>query len=301
MINGHSSVIEANLIQDINWQQKLGGAESAGIKLHYAVDVLIRNNIVRRVFTTQTNDYSCHFGIWLDWANQGARVTGNLIYDVYGLNRNPQNWPLYLEANAGPVFVDNNIVIKHPENSCTDSYLKCLNCVFAHNLVFKGGIRHENDSERDFPWYEPHSFIFRGMSKDKGMPERNFNLNNIYMGDSYTNADKERKRNLFMPGDQQFTCTSTPDGAVISFVIDKDIELYPLISHETIGVFSPMNQGMTDRNGKPYDLDIDISGTTRAARVTAGPFAFLAKGKHQFVFSAGKAARTYISGKSKAN
>ncbi len=139
------------------------------------------------------------------------------------------------------------------------------------------------------------------MSKDKGMPERYFNMNNIYMGGSYTNADKDRERNLFLPGDQQFTCTTTSDGAVISFVVDDDPELCPLITYETIGVFSPMNQGMTDRNGKPYDLDIDISGTTRAARVTAGPFAFLAKGKHQFVFSAGKAALTYISGKSKAN
>jgi hypothetical protein len=294
MINGHSSVIEANLIQDINWQQKLGGAESAGIKLHYAVDVLIRNNIVRRVFTTHTNDYSCHFGIWLDWANQGARVTGNLIYDVYGLNKNPQNWPLYLEANSGPIVVDNNIVIKHPDNYCMDSYLKCLNCVFAHNLVFRGGIRHENDSERDFPWFEPHSFRFQSLSKDKGMPERYVNMNNIYMGGSYTNADKDREKNLFLSGDQQFTCTTTPDGAVISFVVDDDPEPCPFITYKTIGLFSPMNQGMTDRDGKPYDLDTDISGATRqAARVTAGPFASLAKGKHQFVFSAGHNASLF--------
>jgi hypothetical protein len=294
MINGHSSIIEANLIQDINWQQKLGGAESAGIKLHYAVDVLIRNNIVRRVFTTQTNDYSCHFGIWLDWANQGARVTGNLIYDVYGLNKNPQNWPLYLEANAGPIFVDNNIVIKYPDNSCTDSYLKCLNCVFAHNLVFRGGIRHENDSERDFPWFEPHTLRFRDSSKDKGMPERFINMNNIYMGGSHTNGDKERKKNLFLKGDQQFTCTSTPNGAVISFVVDDNPEPCPFITFKTIGLFAPMNQGMTDRDGMPYDLDSDISGITRqAARAIAGPFATLAKGKHQFVFTAGHNASLF--------
>jgi hypothetical protein len=132
------------------------------------------------------------------------------------------------------------------------------------------------------------------MSKDKGMPERNFNMNNIYMGGSYTNADKDREKNLFLSGDQQFTCTTTPDGAVISFVVDDDPEPCPFITYKTIGLFSPMNQGMTDRDGKPYDLDTDISGATRqAARVTAGPFASLAKGKHQFVFSAGHNASLF--------
>jgi hypothetical protein len=130
------------------------------------------------------------------------------------------------------------------------------------------------------------------------MTERYVNLNNIYMSGSYTNADKERKKNLFLPKDQQFTCTTTPDGAVISFVVDDNPEPCTFITFKTIGLFAPMNQGMTDRDGMPYDLDSDISGTTRqAARVTAGPFASLAKGKHHFVFSAGHTALSNITSK----
>lgn len=296
LINGHSSIIEGNLIQDINGQQKLGGAESAGIKLHWSIDALIKNNVIRRIFTTPAKDYSCHFGLWLDWANQGARVTGNLIYDVYGLGKNPQNWPLYLEANAGPVVVDNNIIIKHPDNTCTYSYLKCLNCVFAHNLVVKGGVKHENDSERNFPWYEPHSFRLGSLSKGKGMPERFVDLNNLYLGGSMTNGDNDRKQNIFISGEQGFTCASTPTGAVISLEIDDEPAASQLITQASIGIFTPMDQGMADRESKPYDLDSDINGIKRqASSLAAGPFATLAKGRHRFVITAGHAATSFIA------
>jgi hypothetical protein len=293
MINGHSSVIEGNLIQDINWQQKVGGAESAGIKLHWAVDVLIKNNVIRRIHTTPTKTYSCHFGLWLDWSAQGSRVTGNLIYDVFGFDKNPQNWSLYLEADPGPVVVDNNIIIRSASNLCSNDNLQCVNCVFAHNLVVAGGLMHWNDSERDFPWFEPNSFRFRGKSKGQGMVERYVNRNNIYMNNAGTNADKDRTGNVYYAADRGFNCTSTPDGAVISFTIDDSagVARFQPVSHESVGLFAPMNQGMTDRDGKPYDLDTDMAGVRRAAApVTAGPFAVLARGRCEFTIAAGRGA-----------
>jgi alpha-L-arabinofuranosidase len=80
MINGHSSIIEGNLIQDINVDRNVGGAETAGIKLHWAIDTVIKNNIIRRVYCGK--EAGQNFGLWLDFACQDARVTGNIIYDI---------------------------------------------------------------------------------------------------------------------------------------------------------------------------------------------------------------------------
>lgn len=44
---------------------ELGGAEISGIKLHAAIDVLIRRNHI----------HHNTMGIWLDWEAQGARIT----------------------------------------------------------------------------------------------------------------------------------------------------------------------------------------------------------------------------------
>ncbi|MFA1646114.1 MAG: hypothetical protein ACDS79_11640, partial [Enterobacteriaceae bacterium] len=46
-------------------------AETAGIKLHAAIDVTIRRNHI----------HNCIMGVWLDWEAQGARITSNLMYD----------------------------------------------------------------------------------------------------------------------------------------------------------------------------------------------------------------------------
>ena len=50
---------------------ELGGAEVAGIKLHAAIDVIIRRNHI----------HHCTMGIWCDWEAQGTRITQNLLHD----------------------------------------------------------------------------------------------------------------------------------------------------------------------------------------------------------------------------
>ena len=51
------STIEDNHIHHINNMMELGGAEISGIKLHAAIDVLIRRNHI----------HHNTMGIWLDW------------------------------------------------------------------------------------------------------------------------------------------------------------------------------------------------------------------------------------------
>ena len=67
---GSFSVIEDNQIYNINIRGWWDGFEQAGIKLHAAVDTIIRNNLI----------YKSQRGIWLDWMSQGARVSGNILF-----------------------------------------------------------------------------------------------------------------------------------------------------------------------------------------------------------------------------
>lgn len=64
------SVIENNHIHHINNMQELGGAEISGIKLHAAIDVVIRRNHI----------HDCTMGVWCDWEAQGTRITQNLLH-----------------------------------------------------------------------------------------------------------------------------------------------------------------------------------------------------------------------------
>lgn len=61
-LGGAFSTVTGNDIHDCNWQQTFGGAEMACIKLHGAVDVVIKDNHLRNCSS---------YGIWLDWMAQG--------------------------------------------------------------------------------------------------------------------------------------------------------------------------------------------------------------------------------------
>ena len=65
------SEIYDNHIFAIHTRRMFGGAEIGGIKLHAAIDVVIRNNHV----------HNCDRGFWMDWQAQGTRITRNLMYD----------------------------------------------------------------------------------------------------------------------------------------------------------------------------------------------------------------------------
>lgn len=107
------SVIEDNHIYHINNKQNLAGAEIGGIKLHAAIDVVIRRN----------HFHHCTRGLWLDWQAQGTRVTQNLFHDnnlphvpdgteslgIEALMRYGQD--IFIEVSHGPTLVDNNILL----------------------------------------------------------------------------------------------------------------------------------------------------------------------------------------------
>lgn len=101
------STIEDCHIHHVCNSQQLGGAETAGIKLHAAIDVTIRRNHI----------HHCIEGVWLDWEAQGARISQNLMHD----NQRPEgiepaqgamfSCDVFIEVGHGPTLIDNNVLL----------------------------------------------------------------------------------------------------------------------------------------------------------------------------------------------
>lgn len=101
------STIEDNHIHHINNMMELGGAEISGIKLHAAIDVVIRRNHI----------HHSTMGVWLDWEAQGARISQNLLHDNHvpegsaKLEGGMESQDIFIEVGHGPTLIDNNILM----------------------------------------------------------------------------------------------------------------------------------------------------------------------------------------------
>ncbi len=125
-MGGVFSIIEDNHIHHINNMMELGGAEISGIKMHAAIDVLIRRNHI----------HHCTMGIWCDWEAQGTRITQNLLHD----NQRPafaKNLPgsmmsqdIFVEVSHGPTLIDNNILL-----SDVSLRIATQGVAMVHNLI----------------------------------------------------------------------------------------------------------------------------------------------------------------------
>ena len=152
------STVTGNVINDIYERSLFGGQEMAGIKLHGAIDTVIRGNHVYR---------SCR-GLWLDWMAQGTRVSGNLFHD------NAQD-DLFVEVNHGPFVVDNNLFLSPRALSDMSE-----GGTYAHNL-FAGGIGSAEETERQTPYLTAHATALAGLSAVTGGDNRFYN--NLFVGD----------------------------------------------------------------------------------------------------------------------
>jgi len=134
------SLIENNLIEDINPHRSLGGFSTGAIKVLHSPDLIIRKNVIRRVYRrTACSEGGCpwHVGIWLDFSNQSNRISQNIIYDIEGS-------AIHLEKNHGPTLVDNNVVADFSNDAPHDGelYLKMIRdnsrqSVYVHNLFYQ--------------------------------------------------------------------------------------------------------------------------------------------------------------------
>jgi len=147
-MGGVFSIIEDNHIHHINNMMELGGAEIAGIKMHAAIDVIIRRNHI----------HHCTMGIWCDWEAQGTRITQNLLHD----NQRPpyaKNLPgsmmsqdIFVEVSHGPTLIDNNILL-----SDVSLRIATQGVAMVHNLIC-GAFTSVGDGTgtRYTPYHIPH-------------------------------------------------------------------------------------------------------------------------------------------------
>lgn len=287
-----ASLIEGNLIQDINTRRQFGGFESAGIKIHYAVDVIIKNNIIRRVFNDGPEFKQCYPGIWLDWAGQGTRITGNIISDI-------EDRAIYLEADHGPMLIDNNVIINNVINS------DCERIVLAHNLLVTSGMTYQNFEDRRSQFFVPHTRTLAGSTTVKYTGDRYFN--NIYVTKGAEQSTPKNPENPpdFKAGfnifyldaqpsqweqnsqveaafDPKFSKTDLPNGVMISFTVDNTLLALkcPLITADFIGKYSQVNQSIENHDGTGIIIDKDLLGNTRdKTNPIGGPFEQLVPGK----------------------
>ena len=147
-MGGVFSIIEDNHIHHINNMMEQGGAEIAGIKMHAAIDVIMRRNHI----------HHCTMGIWCDWEAQGTRLTQNLLHDNQApasakkLKGSMMSQDIFVEVSHGPTLIDNNIML-------SDASLRFATqgVALVHNLMC-GALTCVGDgtSWRYTPYHMPH-------------------------------------------------------------------------------------------------------------------------------------------------
>ena len=200
-MGGVFSTIEDCHIHHICTSQQLGGAETAGIKLHAAIDVTIRRNHI----------HNCIMGVWLDWEAQGARISQNLMHDNCRPEGREQargamfSTDIFVEVGHGPTLIDNNVLMSPVSITIPSEGIACV-----HNLILGGfslinsGVDSVVNGQRE-PRYTPYHIRHRtevaGFMTILHGDDRIYN--NLFI-QAYPIQDKERK-----PTDAEYQTVGT--------------------------------------------------------------------------------------------
>ena len=304
------SEISNNHIYNINVKKQFGGWEIGGIKLHAAIDVVIKNNFI----------HDNHRGIWLDWQAQGARVTGNLLYN------NDASEDLFVEVNHGPMIIDNNILL---------SEISLLNAsqgtTFANNLM-AGKVQTRSAGNRFTQYHFPHSTQVMGLmtiilgddrfynnilasDKDSLQSSQQHGLNvyndfpdasykwkfngslnrankqkfptfidgNLYLNKalpSNIDSNKIENRNL----NPNISLTEEVDGYYLNITVDESFANVKtnIVDTQLMGVALQTETPFENVDGSPITLTEDYFGKARTTKVPlVGPFNNLKLGKNK--------------------
>ena len=278
-MGGAFSVIEDNVIRDINIRGMLAGAELAGIKLHAPIDTVIRRNHIHRV-------PAFGGGIWLDWMTQGSRVTGNLLHD--------NSKDLFLEVNHGPYLIDHNILL-----SGLSIWDWSQGGAFVHNLI-GGNVGILVDSSRLTPFHERHSTAVKGLANIRGGDNRFYNNLFLRVGlNNYNNAHYPVAAggNVYLGGaqpladEEPFLAVEGFDGGARLEEVDGRMVLHfnlpdgyrdlatDWVTTELLGRSKIAGELFLNYDGTELKLDTDYFGATRETeRPAAGPFSGLESG-----------------------
>ncbi len=163
-INGNMgasfSLIEENHIYDIHRDRSWSGLEQGGIKLHAAIDTVIRNNVIYRA------GYGRARALWIDWLAQGALIEGNICFDNNLTD-------LFLEVSHGPTLVANNVFMSKTSIVSTSRGAAFVNNYIAGNVSIAA-------TTRKTPYAEPHSTRLVELVINQPLDDRF--INNIFAG-----------------------------------------------------------------------------------------------------------------------
>lgn len=279
-------LIAGNFIEDTNYRREFGGWETAAIKFHNSVDTTISGNLIRGVYRQEQGA----FGIWMDFGNQGTRISRNLIYKTEAAT-------VFLEMDHGPTLVDNNILVGPAVRSNSEG------TVFAHNLFVDCGYDYSPDTQRRSEFYKPHTTQIVGHKTGTAQDDKWFN--NLFIR---TGLDRVKPAtgyvsdcNIFFEGARKsafgdehsvvdpcvtgFAIQDQPRGATIAFSVNETpLELKgPKVNAALVGVFPTVGQTIEDRSGKPVEVNVDFNGRL-FAQPTAGPLADLRQGRNTVVW-----------------
>jgi len=286
-------LISGNFIEDTNYRREFGGWETAAIKFHNSVDTVISGNLIRGVYRQKEGA----FGIWMDFGNQGTRITRNIIYKTEAAT-------VFLEMDHGPIVVDNNVLIGPAVRSNSEA------TVFAHNLFADCGYEYSPDTKRRSEYYKPHTTIGAGRKSGTAQDDKWFNNIFVRRGlDDVKNAPGYvLDYNVFLEGagkssfgdehslvDAYVTGLSVKDdprGATITFSVDDaTLRVWgPRVDAELVGVFPTVGQTIEDHSGKPITVDTDINGRG-FTKSLPGPLANLAEGRNTITWTLRNALR----------
>ena len=224
-MGGVFSTIEDCHIHHICNSQQLGGAETAGIKLHAAIDVTIRRNHI----------HHCIMGVWCDWQAQGARITQNLMHD----NTPPADTPhargamfstdVFIEVGHGPTLIDNNLLLSPVSITIPSEGIAVVhNLVLGSFSLINSGVDSVINGQRE-PRYTPYHIRHRtevaGFMTILHGDDRIYN--NIFI-QHYPVTDKKRK-----PTDAAYeVCGTAPfdifpayDEWISHFMMDREPDM----------------------------------------------------------------------------
>lgn len=159
------SIIRNNEIYNINRTNgMITGAETAGIKLHAAIDTRLEGNCITNTIR----------GIWLDWQAQGTHVVGNVI-------AGSEAQDLFVEVSHGPTLVYNNLFLSNKS-----LLINAQGIAYFNNLI-AGKISLLRSSQRYTPYHFPHSTKVKGVFNNTGGDIRFYN--NVFLANAQQKGD----------------------------------------------------------------------------------------------------------------
>lgn len=282
------SQITNNHVYNIWTKRLFTGSEMGGIKIHAAIDVLIKNNRLHNVDR----------GLWMDWMAQGTRITGNLCY-------NNTTEDLLCEVDHGPYLVDNNIFLSE-----TGLFDVSEGGAYVHNLM-TGRIRREPE-RRTTPYHLPHSTEVVDLKNILGGDDRFYN--NIFVASNteipisdrriagrrtgyglgiYNDAELPMQvdGNVYYKGakhyiretnyveqdgfDPQIKIKEEGESVYLYITLDKSSKSLKskIVSTQLLGKALIPDQAYENPDGSPLKIDTDYFGRKRNEKnPSAGPF-----------------------------